>query len=124
MIENQVLAACKKGIETWQYAFNRHDARGCAAVYAETAIMHARPFGIFEGREAIQRFWQGLIEQGFSHVTYSDIKWEKISGRGYILTAKWQMNYAFGVVHRECWTVGRDGNAYLTSDDFEILGER
>jgi ketosteroid isomerase-like protein len=123
-MSNQVLEACKKGIAAWQTAFNSQDAAGCAAQYNETCIMHARPFGTFEGREAIQAFWQNIIDQGFKDVDYTDVKWEEHQDGGYILTSNWTMNKAFGVVHREHWVVEEDGHARLISDDFEVQGER
>lgn len=123
-MSNQVLEACKKGIAAWQVAFNSQDAAGCAAQYNETCVMHARPFGTFEGREAIQGFWQNIIDQGFKDVDYTDVKWEEHQNGGYILTSSWTMNKAFGVVHREHWVVEEDGHARLISDDFEVQGER
>ena len=66
MIEQQVLEACKKGIASWQKAFNNQDAKGCAAQYNDNAVMQARPFGTFEGRHMIEAFWQGIIDQGFN----------------------------------------------------------
>ena len=123
-MSNQVLEACKKGIAAWQTAFNNQDAQGCAAQYNEDCVMHARPFGTFEGREAIQAFWQGIIDQGFKDVDYTDVKWEEHQDGGYILTSSWTMNKAFGVVHREHWVVEADGNARLISDDFEVQGDR
>ena len=123
-MSNQVLEACKKGIAAWQTAFNNQDAQGCAAQYNEDCVMHARPFGTFEGREAIQAFWQGIIDQGFKDVDYTDVKWEEHQDGGYILTSSWTMNKAFGVVHREHWVVEEDGQARLISDDFEVQGER
>ncbi|KAB0303384.1 DUF4440 domain-containing protein [Vibrio fortis] len=123
-MSNQVLEACKKGIAAWQTAFNNQDAQGCAAQYNEDCVMYARPFGTFEGREAIQAFWQGIIDQGFKDVDYTDVKWEEHQDGGYILTSSWTMNKAFGVVHREHWVVEADGHARLISDDFEVQGER
>ena len=123
-MSNQVLEACKKGIAAWQTAFNNQNAQGCAAQYNEDCVMHARPFGTFEGREAIQAFWQGIIDQGFKDVDYTDVKWEEHQDGGYILTSSWTMNKAFGVVHREHWVVEADGHARLISDDFEVQGER
>lgn len=123
-MSNQVLEACKKGIAAWQTAFNNQDAQGCAAQYNEDCVMHARPFGTFEGREAIQAFWQGIIDQGFKDVDYTDVKWKEHQDGGYILTSSWTMNKAFGVVHREHWVVEEDGHARLISDDFEVQGER
>lgn len=124
MSNHDVLAACKQGIAAWQQAFNSQDAQGCAAQYNESCTMHARPFGTFEGREAIQAFWQGIIDQGFKDVDYTDVNWEAHGDNGYILTSKWTMNKAFGVVHKELWVVESDGHARLIHDDFEVQGER
>ncbi len=121
---NPVLAKCQAGISAWQQAFNSQDAAGCAAQYAEDTVMEARPFGIFKGREAIQAFWQNIIDQGFKDVNYTNVTWEPKGDDGYILTSSWTMNKAFGVVHREHWQIQADGLARLVSDDFEVQGER
>ena len=118
------LERAQAGISEWQIAFNNQDAAGCAAQYTEDCIMVAKPFGIFEGREAIQGFWQNIMDQGFNSVDYTNTKWEKDSENGYILTSDWTMNKAFGVVHKELWEVQEDGKSRLTYDEFEVLGER
>lgn len=124
MLDVDVLTLCQQGIEDWKAAFNRQDSAGCAGCYAEEAIMYARPFGRFEGRDAIQAFWQGIIEQGFADVSYSDTTWEPHPNGGYMLTSKWTMNNAFGVVHKEHWHIEQDGKARLIFDDFEVQGAR
>ncbi|AYV24745.1 MULTISPECIES: nuclear transport factor 2 family protein [Vibrio] len=118
------LERSKTGISAWQVAFNNQDAAGCAAQYAEDAVMVAKPFGTFEGREAIQAFWQNIIDQGFKDVDYTNTKWEKAGETSYILTSDWTMNNAFGVVHKELWEIQTDGASRLTYDEFEVLGER
>ncbi|AVI68758.1 isochorismatase [Shewanella sp. M16] len=123
MVDNSVLAACKQAIEAWQIAFNQQDAKGCAKQYGATTVMHARPFGTFEGQGAIEAFWQGIIDQGFKDVVYTNVHWEPIGENGYVLTATWQMNKAFGIIHKEHWVMEEDGKARLASDDFEVLGE-
>ncbi len=124
MTQNEILSACKAGIAAWQKAFNNQDAQGCAEQYQLDCTMHARPFGTFEGKEAIQAFWQDIISKGFKDVAYDDVKWEPIGNNGYLLSSKWTMNKAYGVVHKEHWVVGDDGLAKLASDDFEIQGEK
>ncbi|MDO6763079.1 nuclear transport factor 2 family protein [Agarivorans sp. 1_MG-2023] len=124
MSDNHILKACQLGITAWQTAFNQQNAAGCAAQYNENSVMTARPFGVFEGRETIQAFWQNLIEQGFAQVEYSDVKWEACGDNGYTLSSSWTMNKAFGVVHREHWVVEADGAARMISDEFEVQGER
>ncbi|WP_318480279.1 YybH family protein [Photobacterium leiognathi] len=124
MVDNKVLEACKAALAAWQQAFNGLDAKGCAAQYTQECVMEARPFGVFEGRDAIENFWQGIIDQGFNNVDYTDVTWEAEGDNGYILTAKWTMNKAFGVVHKEHWAMQSDGSARLVSDCFEVQGER
>lgn len=123
---DQALLACKEGIDTWQKAFNKQDAAGCAGQYTADSVMDARPFGTFKGREQIQAFWQNIMDQGYADVSYTDVVWQASDSaeQGYILTSKWTMNKAFGVVHKEHWVVEADGKARLLSDDFEIQGER
>lgn len=123
-MSQSVLEACKAGIDAWKNAFNSQDAKGCAEQYAEGTTMNALPFGTFEGREQIQAFWQNIMDQGFNDVAYTDTQWEKVDDNNYILTSKWTMNKAFGVVHKEVWTLQEDGKARLTFDEFEVQGER
>ena len=86
--------------------------------------MQAKPFGTFTGREAIQAFWQQIMDQGFTDVDYQNTTWEQKDEQSWILRSEWTMNKAYGVVHEEVWTVQADGTALLTSDEFEVLGER
>lgn len=125
---NAILLACKEGISAWQKAFNSQNAAGCAGQYTADSVMDARPFGTFKGRDAIQAFWQNIMDQGYADVTYTDVNWQTVDEegqeQGYILTSSWTMNKAFGVVHKEHWVVEADGRARLLTDDFEIQGER
>ncbi|WP_330926105.1 YybH family protein [Candidatus Sororendozoicomonas aggregata] len=118
------LQACKTGINTWQQAFNRQDAAGCAAQYEQDAVMNARPMGTFKGREEIQAFWQQIIDGGYCDVDYTEVDWQYVDNNSYILSSKWTMNKAYGVVHRELWVLQKDGSAKLKEDDFEIQGDR
>lgn len=124
MSNGNVLEICKQGIKKWREAFNAQDAIGCSNQYTQNCTMHARPFGTFEGKDAIQAFWQDIMDKGFKDVAYTDEKWERCGDDGYILSSKWTMNNAFGVVHKEHWVIQSDGCARLVHDDFEIQGER
>jgi len=124
MNKEQVLSECKAAISRWQFAFNNQNAAECAAQYTQESVMTATPFGKFEGREAIQAFWQNIIDQGFQEVAYSNVTWTPEGDNGFILTAAWTMNKAYGVVSREHWIIEDDGKARLISDEFEIQGER
>jgi len=125
MTDNQqTLQLCKDAIGRWQQAFNQQDAAGCATQYAPDAVMDARPFGTFSGREQIQAFWQKIMDDGFKDVEYTDVSWEQVARDSFVLTSNWTMNKAFGVVHKELWQVQADGLARLIEDDFEVQGER
>ncbi|AUI85960.1 isochorismatase [Vibrio azureus] len=123
-MSQEILDACKAASLAWQNAFNSGDAKGCAEQYVEDCEMVAKPFGTFKGREEIETFWANLIEQGFSDVEYIDTEWEAVDNNCYILSSKWKMNKAYGVVHKEHFQVQSDGKARLIYDEFEALGER
>lgn len=118
----KVIQAVREASERWKTAFNTGDAAGCAAQYEDSATMQADPFGTFQGTEAIQAFWQKLIDDGFSDVEYLDPKIE-VNGEGSaVLTSGWKMNNAQGVIHRELWVIQEDGSAKLREDHFEAKG--
>ncbi len=124
IIDNSILERCKTTITAWQKAFNNQDAAGCAAQYEEGAVMHAKPFGTFTGRDQIRAFWQNIIDEGYADVEYTDVDWRPKGNDGYLLSSNWTMNKAYGVVHCEHWKLQADGNALLHEDVFEVLGER
>jgi len=119
--DSSVIAAVKRASERWKNSFNSGDAAGCAAQYEQEAVMHAQPFGTFTGTEAIRGFWQKLIEDGFKDVDYIEPRIEKINDKSARLTAKWKMNNASGVIHKELWVIQDDGEAKLREDDFEAI---
>lgn len=123
-MNNSVLMACKRASAAWKTAFNQQDAAGCAAQYGESTTMIAHPFGTFTSKEAIQSLWQDIIDQGFNEVTYFDEIWEPAGEDGYILSAKWTMNKAFGTIQKEHWQIQSDGQARLVFDEFAVEGER
>lgn len=114
-LETAVRAACEK----WKAAFNGGDASGCAACYEPEAIMVAKPFGVFKGREAIEGFWTKLIADGFAEVAYIDPQIEVLDGRSAILSSKWEMNNAQGTITKELWVLQDNGDVLLREDHFE-----
>lgn len=119
-MDSAVLTAVKLASQKWKSAFNAGDAAGCAACYEQKAIMVAKPFGEFKGREAIQAFWMKLIEDGFSDVDYIDPQITVIDDTSAELSAGWKMNNASGVITKELWVLQDDGNALLKEDYFEV----
>ena len=57
-----------QGSNKWKKSFNEGNATGCADCYEDNAIMTAKPFGTFEGKEAIRQFWDKLIKDGYDNV--------------------------------------------------------
>ena len=120
--QQEAVLKTKQASERWQSAFNSGDGAACAAQYEQTAIMHARPFGTFTGTTEIQSFWEKLIADGFSDIEYLEPHIEVVDSAQAILTSRWQMNKASGVIHKELWVMQADGTAKLREDDFEAMG--
>ena len=88
--------------------------------YTETAVMEAKPFGIFQGREAIRGFWRDLILKAAKQLQYQQIKTEQIDAHTVLIAAQWQMNIGGGVITHERW-IEQDGSWMLAEDRFEVL---
>lgn len=123
MVANEKKAVVQKAVEEaslrWVAAFNSGNAADCAAQYEESAVMQARPFGIFYGTDEIRTFWQNLINDGFAEVEYINPELNVIDETSAVLTSNWKMNKAGGVIHKELWILQSDGTAKLREDDFE-----
>lgn len=117
-----VLDAVKQASAQWKGAFNAGDAAGCTAQYEDNAVMQAKPFGTYTGTAEIQAFWQKLIDDGFAAVEYLDPQITVIDQSSAVLTSRWRMNKASGVIHKELWVLQADGTAKLRIDEFEALG--
>lgn len=117
---NVVLNAVNKASAQWQEAFNRADAEGCTAQYEVDAIMHARPFGTYTGKDEIHAFWLKLMKDGFADVAYINPEIEVLDEQSAVIRAGWTMNNAKGVIHKELWVLQSDGTAKLREDDFEV----
>ncbi len=91
-------------------------------MYEEDAVMVAAPFGTFEGREAIQAFWQQIIDGGYDDVVYYNTTTRVVDRTltAARVSADWQMNKAHGIITNELWVLQPDGTALLREDHFEI----
>lgn len=121
--DDQLLEAVGKAQIKWVNAFNAGDAAGCANSYEKDAVMNAKPFGIFKGREEIQGFWTKCIGDGLSDVNYIDPQIEVVDETSAILTSQWKMNNAHGEITKELWILQGDGTALLREDNFEALDD-
>ena len=97
----KVIESVEKASNAWIAAFNSGDAASAANLYEADTQMIALPFGTFIGRESIQAFWEDIIAKGFTDVRYIEPKIDVVNNRTAIISSKWQMNKAFGVVTKE-----------------------
>lgn len=118
---NQVISAVSEASLKWISAFNSGDAAAAAGLYADDAVMVAKPFGTFVGRQEIQAFWQGIIEAGFDDVEYILPSIEVINHNSAMVSSGWKMNQAFGIITKELWVINETGQARLIEDEFEVL---
>ena len=84
--------------------------------------MVVKPFGTFTGRHEIETFWDKIITDGFAAVEYVEPEIKVVDETSAVLSSKWRMNKAHGVITKELWVVRDDGIALLREDEFEILG--
>ena len=56
-------------VRAFEDAFNRGDMAALAALYTEDAALLPPDSATLTGREAIQRFWQGVRDGGFDRAT-------------------------------------------------------
>ncbi len=118
--EYKLSTAVATASKAWRDAFNAGDAAGAAAFYEEDAVMVVKPFGTFEGREAIEDFWAGIISKGFDDVVYSKTVTTVLDQTSARIAADWKMNKAHGIITNELWVLQPDGRALLREDYFEI----
>ena len=62
--QGSIHAAIEEGNRQWSAALSRGDSAGMAALYTPNAQLFPTHSDIVSGTEAIQKFWQGLIDQG------------------------------------------------------------
>lgn len=115
-----LLKAVLKASNTWKDGFNTGKASQSAGIYAKDAIMNAKPFGTFKGRDAIEKFWDNLIKGGYSDVEYINATIDIIDNKHAVIASSWKMNKAKGIITKELFQLQEDGSAKLIDDNFEV----
>ena len=118
--ERRLKEAVWTASQQWTTAFNNGKAEDAAALYEESAVMVAKPFGTFKGRDNIELFWRDLIAKGFAEVVYIDPVLTVISATEAKISSYWRMNSAKGIITNEYWVLQPDGTAKLREDHFEV----
>jgi ketosteroid isomerase-like protein len=117
--ERKVKDEVLKRSEKWIANFNSGDVDACVAGYRETAVMNAKPMGVFTGLKEIEGFWRPFIESGAENLVYQNIKLEVVDNKTVLLSADWSMNVGRGIITMEKW-VKLDEDWFLERDDFEV----
>jgi len=74
-----VRMAIEAGSAKWMEAFNRGDAAGVAALYAEDATVLPPNSQMIQGRPGIESFWSGAIQMGLRDVSLTTVE---VAGSG------------------------------------------
>ncbi|MDH3688095.1 MAG: SgcJ/EcaC family oxidoreductase [Gammaproteobacteria bacterium] len=76
---SDVRATIVASIEQWTTAFNEADAAGVAAMYTQEGQLLPPGGPTVTGREAIQAFWQGVMDSG---IAKAELEATEIEGSG------------------------------------------
>ncbi len=115
--EQEVLEVSRQ----WIASFNRGDVDACVAGYKSDAVVNAKPYGSFQGTEAIDGFWRPFMGSGAGDLVYSNVQVRAIDDQTVVLSADWSMNVGSGVTTLERWEKQPDGEWLLEQGDFEVL---
>ena len=119
-IRNQIKQASK----LWRGGFNRKDVEYCSYMYTNDAVMHARPFGSYIGRDQIYEFWRGMIQRGAADLEYKNVHITVLSPNKAQLSATWSMNIGEGFVTSEIWIFKQDQFMWLLKEnDFTLSSQ-
>jgi ketosteroid isomerase-like protein len=66
--------------QQFEQAFNGGDAAAVARLYGGRATILPPEAGVIEGREAIQKFWQGAIDAGLKNLTLKSTRVDEFGG--------------------------------------------
>lgn len=111
----EVIGASKE----WITNFNKGAKENIIGGYAETAVMSAMPFGVYEGIEKIKGFWVPFVESGATDLVYTKLSIQVANEKTAFLSANWSMNVGHGVIYNEKWEK-LNGKWVLTYDNFEV----
>jgi uncharacterized protein (TIGR02246 family) len=70
----------EKANQRFEQAFNKGEAASVAQLYTERATVLPPEANMVEGREAIQRFWQGAIDAGLKNLSLKSVRVDEYGG--------------------------------------------
>lgn len=117
-VEKEVLKASQQ----WIANFNKGNTIAVSQAYTKNALMVAKPFGTFKGRQAIEAFWTPFIESGATNLKYTNTQIKVVTENKAILSSDWEMNVGKGIITNETWI--KTGDTWKLSEDyFEVKEE-
>ncbi len=117
-VEKEVLKASQQ----WIANFNKGKTIAVSQAYTKNALMVAKPFGTFKGRQAIEAFWTPFIESGATNLKYTNTQIKVVTENKAILSSDWEMNVGKGIITNETWI--KTGDTWKLSEDyFEVKEE-
>ncbi|WBX74505.1 hypothetical protein PG913_04740 [Tenacibaculum pacificus] len=109
----------KASIE-WTNGFNTQKGTICANGYSKDAYLNAIPFASINGKKGIQGFWEKLIKDGATNLTYHNPTFKVTTDNTAFLSSQWSMNIGEGKIYQEKWE--KTNNTWLlTYDEFKVL---
>ena len=100
--------------------FNAGNGIVCGNGYSEKATLNAIPFASINGKNEIQGFWEKLIKDGATNLTYHNPTFKVTTGNNAFIASQWSMNIGEGKIYQEKWE--RINNDWLlTYDEFKVL---
>ncbi|OMH25565.1 alpha/beta fold hydrolase [Motiliproteus sp. MSK22-1] len=105
----------------WIKAFNTKNIIAVTNTYTENAVLNARPFGTYSGREEISRFWEKMLADGASDFRLTESRVFVLDDKRATSYGLWEMNKGQGIIYKSIWNLDADGKAKLSEGDFEML---
>ena len=115
-----VLEEVLKTSIAWTNDFNAQKGAACADGYTSNATLNAVPFASVHSQEEIKGFWEKLISDGATNLTYHNLKIGAMSNQTVQLSSNWSMNIGEGKIYQEKWIKEKD-KWLLNYDEFEVL---
>ncbi|CAM1352828.1 Cif family virulence factor [Tenacibaculum halocynthiae] len=104
----------------WIEGFNTGKKDVCGNGYSNNATMNAVPFTSVNDKKNIKIFWDKLITDGATNLTYHNPTFSVKTNNSVILSSHWSMNIGEGKIYQEKWENIKN-EWLLTYDEFQII---
>ena len=115
-----ILEDAIKASMTFTNGFNTKKSDICGNGYTEDATLNALPFANINGKQGIYSFWDKLIHDGATNLTYHNPTFKVTTNTSVFLASQWSMNIGEGRIYQEKWEKVND-QWLLSYDEFKVL---